>query len=472
MVNRILIRIKVVQMLYAYLLTRTEFRIDTNPDLSSADKKFAYSAYIDLLMLLLLLTGHRVSPSGAPSTLHLDRRLTTSAVGKALASDLTLKELVFKNKHGECDISAVAPALLDEITSSAIYRENRNKRKFGLQEEVDMWIVLFESTIAKSATLRSAMRNVPGFTGVGFEMAVAKVVETLKSFYGAQAGYWQALQNLETSLMQSHKLYMSLFKLIVDLTRAAENRIENAKAKYLATAEEKNPNTRFIDNTLAAALADNEELSKAVKDYGIDWTADITLLNSLLNTITASKVYRDYIEAPAPDWNTDCEFWRSLMKDVILPSDDLAAALEDTSVYWNDDLHIIGTFVLKSLRIDAQNEPGHLQFLPHYKDEEDARFGSELFEFAVKNRDEYNDIINRFVDSANWDADRLAFMDDVIMICALAEIVNFPGVPLPVSLNEYIDIANMYSSAKSGQFINGIMSSAVQYLRREGIINK
>lgn len=472
MVNRILIRIKVVQLLYAYLLTRTEFRIDTDPDMSSADKKFAYSAYIDLLLLLLELTGHRTTKTDKARNIKPDRRLATSTVGNALADDLTIKDIIFKEKHNAALFRDSLDLFLNEIYQTAIYRENKNKRKFGLEEEVNMWIVLFESTLLKSGTLKGIMRNMPGYTSVGFEMAVERVVETLKSFYGTRAGYWQALQNLEASLLQAHKLYISLFELIVQLTHEAENQIENAKTKFLATSQDKNPNTRFIDNEFAVSLSANRELTDYVKEYGIGWTGDITLLSSLLNLIKSSQIYKDYMEDSDHTWEKDCEFWRQILKNVILPSDELFAALEDTSVYWNDDMHIIGTFVLKSIRIASLASPGTVTFLPRYKDEEDSRFGAELFEYAVKNRGEYSALVDRFVDTSNWDAERIAFMDSIIMICAIAEIVNFPNIPLAVSLNEYIDIANTYSSAKSGHFINGILSSVVQYLRQENIIMK
>lgn len=472
MVNRILIRIKVVQMLYAYLLTRTEFRIDTNPDLSSVDKRFAYSTYIDLLMLLLELTGHRTTPASVLPSPGQDRRLAESAVGVALSSDPVVKEWIFKGKHKSEVVNNVISDVREAITESTIYRETLSNGKFTLSEEVEMWQVLFATTIATNPTLIRTLRSLPDFSEVGFEMAVNKVIETLKSFYGTRAGYHQAMQSLEASLLQAHKLYISLFDLIIRLTHAEENRIENARAKYLATAEDKNPNMRFVENSFAATLAESRDLEKLVKDYAIDWTSDITFLNSLLKTVRESKIYADYMNAKTTDWTVDCEFWRSLMKDVILPSDELAAALEDESVYWNDDLHIIGTFVLKSIRTDANSEPGELKFLPRYKDEEDSRFGAELFEAAVRNRDEYMSLIQRFVDTSNWDSERIAFMDSVIMVCALAEIVNFPNIPLAVSLNEYIDIANMYSSPKSGQFINGIMSSAVRHLHTEGVIMK
>lgn len=172
------------------------------------------------------------------------------------------------------------------------------------------------------------------------------------------------------------------------------------------------------------------------------------------------------------DWKTDCEFWRNIMRNVVLPSDALAEALEAKSIFWNDDLATMGTFALKTIRKFAQSENGEgVRFLPQYKDEEDAEFGMKLFTYAVDKREQYREYIDKFI-NPDWDPERLAFMDIVIMIAAIAEIDNFPGIPLPVSLNEYIEIANDYSTRRSGPFINGILYSIVNMLIENGELRK
>lgn len=174
---------------------------------------------------------------------------------------------------------------------------------------------------------------------------------------------------------------------------------------------------------------------------------------------------------PATDYKTDCEFWRNIYRYVIFSNPDFLETLEDKSVFWNDDLDIIGTFVLKTVkRFDSEDHAGAL--LPKYKDEEDARFGAELFADTVRNRDLYRGYIDTFVNASNWDTERLAFMDVVIMLTAISEIINFPKIPVNVSINEYIELAKSYSTPKSGNFINGILGSIVVMLNDEGIINK
>ncbi len=463
---------KVVQTLYAYLLTRTEFKIDTDPDLSSADKKFAHRAYIDMLLVLLEVTGHNAVNLNLRSRLDVDKKLAASQIGQALAADTAVKEIIFKGNNDIETLRSSLQGLHDRIANTSVFSDFRRKRKVDLAEEVALWTVLFESVVAKDPAMMSAFRTLPGYTAVGYQMAIAKVVETLKSYNDARGGYINALKSLETSLDKAYELYVTMFALIVDLTRARETQLENAKAKYLATSEDKNPNMRFVNNALAAALADSPELEELKSKYGVAWGDDYILMTSLLDLITKSNIYAEYMTAPSTDWEKDCEFWRQILKTVIFPSDDLVDALEDRSVYWNDDLQITGTFVLKTLRQAAQSPEHTIEFLPQFKDDEDARFGAELFQTTVANRDTYYGYIEKFVDRTNWEADRLAFMDSIIMITAIAEIINYPNIPLAVTMNEYVDIANAYSSAKSGAFINGILFSVVQYLREEGIIVK
>lgn len=472
MVNRILIRTKVVQLLYSYLLTRTEFKIDMEPDISSADKKFAHVAYVDLLMLLLELTGHSSDNNNKVSRYAIEDKLASSMLGNALAKDMNIRELMFKSNH---NLNVLAPAiqqLHDRIAASTVFNDYKRKRKIDLTTEVSLWTVLFESVIATDPKLIEAFRTIPGFTAIGLQMAIAKVVSTIKSFEDARTGYYTALKNLDAALDKSYELYLSMFKLIIELTREQSRRLEGAKTKFLATSEDLNPNTRFVDNVFAAALENSKELEELTKNRAINWDTDITLISSLLDSITASDIYKQYMKAPSTDWAKDCDFWRQVLKNILMTSDDLTEALEDMSVYWNDDLQIMGTFVLKTIR-RAESEPaGTVSFLPKFKDDEDASFGAELFEKSVNNREKYRSYIDRFINTENWDTDRLAYMDIIIMIVAIAEIIGYPSIPLPVTFNEYIDIANSYSSPKSGQFINGILYNVVNYLKAEGIIVK
>jgi N utilization substance protein B len=473
MINRILIRVKVVQMLYSYLLTRSEFRIDPAPESSSQDKKFAYAVYLDLLLLILEASGINTRQGAQSSNIVVtDPKLANSKLARALASDSEVRRTIFK---GNSDIDALRPLaqhVHDIITASSAFKVFSRRRKTDLGDEVDMLSAIIDTHIANDDKIIAAFRALPGYTNNGFKAGIAALNATFRSYYGASAGYANACNALEDSLDKAYELYHSMLVLMIEITKEQERRIENARAKYLASSEERNPNMRFAENQFIAKLKTCSDLNEYLKISPISWETDIALVNSLLDKITSSKIYEDYMSAPATNFTADCDFWRSVLKNIVFPSDDLADALEEKSVYWNDDLQIIGTFVMKTIKQSANTPEKEIKLLPQYKDDEDARFGNELFTDAIKNRETYRSYIDRLINVGNWDPERIAFMDIVIMTTAISELINYPAIPLAVTMNEYVEIANTYSSAKSGQFINGILYNVVNILREEGKTNK
>ncbi|MDE6301080.1 MAG: transcription antitermination protein NusB [Muribaculaceae bacterium] len=472
MINRILIRIKVVQILYSYLLSRNEFKIDIAPENPGKERRFAYSVYLDTLTLIQELSGLRTNnPERSLPAIEVHPKFRLNRVGKALADSPQLKEITFKEAAHLNSFAPVLQRIADRLADASVFKDYAKKRIYNLEIDVNLWAVLLESVLLKDPDFAATLRNDPNFSLAGMHAGVRMAIDTIKEYNDTRAAELKAKNDLEESLRQAYDLYMALFSLIVNLTREQADRIENAKSKYLATAQDLNPNLRFVDNSLASMLENNDELTAYQKDRPSNWTEDPTLLKNLLDAILQSDIYKEYMEQESTDWHNDCEFWRTIMRNIILPSDALAEAMENKSVYWNDDLDIIGTFALKTLRRFGTTEPSECRFLPRFKDEEDAEFGARLFSCAVENRETYRGYIDRFI-SQDWDPDRLAFMDIVIMVVAIAEIVNFPGIPLPVSMNEYIEIANSYSTARSGAFINGILYSVVTMLTEEGQLRK
>ena len=473
MINRILIRIKVVQILYSYLLSRSEFKIDAAPQGASRDRRFAYAVYLDMLCLIQELSGVRTNnPERRLPAIDVHPKLKTNRVARALADNPVLKQITFKN---QADLNAFGPQLQrlsDKIAAANVFTEYARKRTHSLDEDVKVWTVLLETTILKDAEIVAALRSNPDFSLTGLHYGIMQAVDTLRAYNDARAMYHKAKKDLDDSLDKAYQLYYALFVLIMELTAEQADRQEAAKNKYLATSEDLNPDTRLVDNRFAKFLAENEDLQQFVKDHPFTWVDSPNLLKKLLDDVLASDVYADYLKRESTDWESDCEFWRSILRTVVLPSEALAEALEAKSIYWNDDLTTIGTFVLKSIRRFAGSEGGEgVRFLPQFKDDEDAEFGARLFTFAVDNREKYREYIDRFI-NRDWDPERLAFMDIVIMTVALAEIMNFPGIPLPVSMNEYVEIANTCSTRRSGPFINGILFSVVKMLVDEGLLKK
>lgn len=470
MVNRILIRIKVVQMLYAYLLTRSEFKIDSAPDGTSRDRRFAYTVYLDMLLLISELSGCNLQQRQLNAI--VPSKLASNRVGKALAETDILKSTLLKGTTCIQALRPAMPGLLSVIEKDAAYQEYSRKRKTDLDIDVRLWTHLLEDVIAKDPEVDTLLRTSDEYTTAGFEAGVKRAVATIAAYNDTSAAYNGAKAELQRSLDKAYELYFDMFQLMIDLTDAMRERQANAKAKYLATHQELNPDTRFVDNELIRRLEQNEELKEFIKKNPAAWAEDPALMRNLLDRIVESKPYQDYMAAPETNFEADCNLWRTLLKYIIFPSDALADELENQSIYWNDDLEIMSTFVLKTLGQIARNPDEPIHFLPQYKDREDAAFGAELFHLAVEHRELYRSYIDKFINSDQWDPERLAFMDIVIMICAIAELINYPNIPVPVTLNEYIEIANSYSTTRSGQFINGLLYSIVNYLNEEKIINK
>ena len=473
MINRVLIRIKVVQMLYSYLLTQGEFKLAALPENSTRDKKFAHSLYVDFLLLTLRLSGVRLTPA-VRSIPGVDdnKYLQSNKVARSLRQDSDLKAAAKDADFDEVFSDALIADLYSEITRSAVYRSYIRLKNREITDDVKLWTTIVETIFAKNAAVLAAARRCEMFTAAGFEQAIAMTVNSLEQLGDVNAMYLNARNSLNRSLDKSYELYNALLALPVEITRAEDLRLDAARHKFLATAEDLNPNTRFVDNRMVKALAESEELNSWVEEHPFSWNDDPMLVRSLLDQITSSDIYRNYMDAESTDLKADCDFWRSVFKNIILPSDDLAEALEGMSVYWNDDLDIVGTFVVKTMRRVADTDRRGTLLLPKFKDEEDAAFGGELFVDTIDNFEQYRDLVDRFIDRRQWDTDRLAFMDVVIMAAAISELLNYPAIPIAVTLNEYIEIANAYSTPKSGQFINGILYSVINYLKNEGKLNK
>lgn len=275
---------------------------------------------------------------------------------------------------------------------------------------------------------------------------------------------------LKDSLDKAYELYYYLLTLPIELTKLQERRIEAAKGKYMPSEEEMNPNMRFVDNSFVNSLMLSQPLQEMVKAFSLTWNEDEVYLRLILDKILKSDIYEEYMTKEFVSDNDDIEFWRQVMKKVVLPDEDLAELLESKSVYWNDDIDIVGTFVVKTIKRFASDE--EMPFLPQYKDEEDAQFAELLFVNAVKNKERYMELIDKFVKKSSWDTERLAFMDVVILYVALAELEKVPSVPAVVTINEFVEMAKCYSTPNSGQFINGILYSIIKHLKNEGLLNK
>lgn len=300
-----------------------------------------------------------------------------------------------------------------------------------------------------------------------------KVVQSLYSYMLTRPDrtFEQARNDLQASFEKSYELYLYMLKLIIELTDLQDRLLDDARNKYLPTEEDLNPNTRFIDNWLVKQLRDNEQLNKLFRDNLVSWQDEVIFKRLTLDKIVHSDIYRDYMAMEKTDSASDCEVWRQLMRHIILEDEDVAEKLENMSLYWSsEDIDIMGQFVIKTFRrfYDCFDEP----VLPMFKDAEDSKFGDLLFTRTVDTMEENNILINSFIKSDRWDKNRVALMDRIIMCVAITELKGFPSIPANVTLNEYIELAKVFSTPNSGQFVNGILNAVVRNLRERGVITK
>lgn len=299
------------------------------------------------------------------------------------------------------------------------------------------------------------------------ELIRIKIVQLTYAYYqNGNHNLENAEKELLFSLDKSYDLYNYLLDLIVAITKIARQRYDIAKTRY-ERGEGDKPCDRFAFNKFAMQLEENTMLAEWREHQRQAWDDDVTVVRKVLDAMEQSEAYKAYMtQEEAPDYAADRELWRKLYKTFIVDNEELDALLEEKSLYWNDDKDIIDTFVIKTIkRFDIANGAAQ-ELLPEYKDLEDREFAIKLFRTTILNAEQYQ----RYMTTAsrNWDFSRLAYMDVVIMQIAIAEMLSFPAIPVSVSINEYVDLAKIYSTPKSWRYINGMLDAIARYLSESG----
>jgi len=294
------------------------------------------------------------------------------------------------------------------------------------------------------------------------ELIRVKVVQLTYAYYqNGNHNMDQAEKELLFSLSKAYDLYNYMLWLIVAITREARRRMEIATQRAEREGTEL-PSQKFAYNKFAVQLEDNLQLNDFIETKKMTWDDDIEVVRKILVQIEQSEIYQVYMDSDDDTYDTDRELWRKIYRTLIERNADLDAVLEEKSLYWNDDKEVVDTFVLKSIkRFDPQNGAKQ-ELLPEYKDEEDKEFACKLFRATILNADQYQRYMSET--SRNWDFNRLAYMDVVIMQIAIAEMMTFPNIPVSVTINEYVELAKLYSTPKSGGYINGMLDAIAHYL--------
>jgi N utilization substance protein B len=276
---------------------------------------------------------------------------------------------------------------------------------------------------------------------------------------------------LLNSLENMYDLHLMMLSLFIEVQKKAEDYQVKSQKKHLATQEEKNPSRKFINNEVLQFLKNNETLKEVLEKRKIDdWYLDFEYVDIIFKAILESDIYANYMKTKTSDFKEDKEFIEDVFSDIIAPNEKLYEYIEDKKLTWIDDLPVVNTGILKLFRkLKPTSNPSH--FTPHlFKDEEDRDFAVDLFKKTLLNRSKFNEEIA--VKTTNWDADRIANLDAILLQMAICEFQKFPSIPVKVTINEYIDIAKEYSTPKSNIFINGILDKIVKEYSEQGKLNK
>ncbi len=301
------------------------------------------------------------------------------------------------------------------------------------------------------------------------ELIRLKVVQVVYAYYVNEGKSIETTEKeLFHSLSQSYELYQQLLLLIISIHNTAIRSVEvqKSRAKMLNNGTE--VFTKFTTNRFAIQLKENEQLLKYRKNLQNPWLEEEDYLRRLYNNITRWDFFTDYLVSKESSYEEDREIWRKIYRNVLCNNDELDDILEGMNLYWNDDKAIVDTFVLKTIRHFQEENGSKQELLPEFSSEEDKEYASTLLRNALKNADYYHKLISE--QTKNWELNRIARMDLIIMQVALAEILSVPNIPINVSINEYVEITKAYSTPRSGAYVNGMLDATYKRLASEGVI--
>lgn len=302
------------------------------------------------------------------------------------------------------------------------------------------------------------------------ELIRTKVLQLTYAYYqNGNKNMDNAEKELLFSLSKAYDLYNYLLDLIVAINREERRRVDIA-AQRAAREGTQMPSTKFVDNKFALQLEENNMLCEFIEDKKLNWEDNIEFIRKMCQQIEQSETYKEYIATPTSDYEADRELWRKLYRQLIQENEDLDSILEEKSLYWNDDKEIVDTFVLKTIKRFDPEKKDKQELLSEFKDMEDKEFAQKLFRSTILNADQYQRLMSE--STRNWDFSRLAYMDVVIMQIAIAEMLNFPAIPISVTINEYVELAKLYSTPRSGGYINGMLDAIARNLVESGQLLK
>lgn len=297
-----------------------------------------------------------------------------------------------------------------------------------------------------------------------------KVIKALYAHLKSDADSLMASEKtLVASIDKTYDLYFLMLSLIAELAHYAEQRQELARKKQLPTYEDLNPNRKFVENAVVRLIASSDAVNDHLAARKLSWAKYPELIKTLYSQLEQSDYYKSYMARAERSWKDDLALVTDFYTHELEECEMLEEVLDEISILWNDDLGFALVMVTRTLS-NMRASHSDVKVLPKFKSEEDLDFAMQLFEKAAIGYDNNLLQIEKF--TRNWDVERIAFMDNLIMATATAELMTFPSIPVKVTLDEYIEISKYYSTTSSSTFINGVMDKVVASLTEEGKINK
>jgi len=297
-------------------------------------------------------------------------------------------------------------------------------------------------------------------------------VKVMQSVYAMIKSYDDDVLKEEKFIKHSIKrmfdLYVLLLDLLVEVQKLAVEKQEISKKKYLATKEDLSPNRKFVENKLIKKIAESSSLTLYKESQNLDnWSKDDEYIKIIWDLLQNSDLFSEYLNSSEDSFNSDKDFVVAFFKETIAPNLKLADYFEGENITWVDDIPFVNTWVVRSLSKQKSSNAFKLGSL--YKNQDDQDFVSDLFKKVILNHHSFENDIK--IHTPNWETDRIADMDMILIKMGVCEFLNFPFIPTKVSINEYIEIAKDYSSDKSGYFVNGVLDKlSREFLKDKKIV--
>ncbi len=272
------------------------------------------------------------------------------------------------------------------------------------------------------------------------------------------------------SIQKTYDLYHYLLLLIIDIADYANSRIEIARQKKIPTREDLNPNTKFVDNLIIQQLRANKQLNQYLNTTRLSWVNSPELIKKLHNRIRMAPFFKEYMEEGSRNYEQDKKLIMEVYTSEIINAESLYQTLEEQSIYWNDEVEFVISMIAKTLKGFHEQDGENASLMNLFKNDDDKEYARDLFRKVIVHKVEFGKLVESFTE--NWDVERIAFMDLLILEMAITEAVVFPSIPTRVTINEYLEIAKFYSTEKSSVFINGLLDKIFKHLKEEQKIVK